>query len=125
MFWADEDEVTGFHTGFVNLFNSSKEVSFSPPVIRASSVFRGNYPTAEGAAAATIAAADHCSVVVQPQLQSVESCVCNVNHYWHVPVHVFMHIHLAVCQTVCICLTLHVKPQKIMWSRCIRFWMFA
>lgn len=38
MFWADENEVTGFHTGFVNLFNSSKEVSFSPPVIRTSSV---------------------------------------------------------------------------------------
>lgn len=38
MFWEDEDEVTGFHTGFVNLFNSSKEVSFSPPVIRTSSV---------------------------------------------------------------------------------------
>lgn len=42
MFWADEDEVTGFHTGFVNLFNSSKEVSLSPPVIRASSVFRSS-----------------------------------------------------------------------------------
>lgn len=40
MFWADEDEVTGFQTGFVNVFNSSKEVSLSPPVIRASSVFR-------------------------------------------------------------------------------------
>lgn len=39
MFWADEDEVTRFHTGFVNLFNSSKEVSLSPPVIRASSLF--------------------------------------------------------------------------------------
>lgn len=38
MFRADEDEVTGFHTGFVNLFNSSEEVSFSPPVISTSSV---------------------------------------------------------------------------------------
>lgn len=38
MFGADGDEVTGFHTGFVNLFNSSEEVSLSPPVISTSSV---------------------------------------------------------------------------------------
>lgn len=28
--------------------------------------------------------------------------MCNVNHYGHVPVHVFMHIDFAVCQTVCL-----------------------
>lgn len=52
MFGPDEDEVTGFHTGFVNLFNSSEEVPLSPPVISASSVSlvswrsRGNCRTA-------------------------------------------------------------------------------
>lgn len=91
MFWADEDEVTGFHTGFVNVFNSSKEVSLSPPVIRASSVFRlsaggaGKLHDSEGAAAASIASAYRRSVRFQQQLQSDKSFVCNVTHYWHVP----------------------------------------
>lgn len=97
MFWADEDEVTGFHTGFVNLFNSSEEVSLSPPVIRASSVFR---PTAEGAAAASIAAADHCSGRAQPQLQTDESFVCHVNRDSHVPRHLFVRIDSAASQTI-------------------------
>lgn len=37
-FSADEDEVTGFHTGFVNLFNSIEEVFCSSPVISTSSI---------------------------------------------------------------------------------------